>query len=201
MKIALLTWSDGENDPFTSFNETLRDEFAKCGREAILVKIDSQISQNIRKLKETGLDFAITWQGLGSNFKNADSNQCIWDEWKVPLFCIHSDHPSQMLDNHQALSSHVRHLYSTSSFNHYANRHIKRTHPALMFKPPILNQQKKLAVQDGNYFVFVKNLDDTFSTLQNWQNRLPPLLLKLLTDCALAITESLQKMHLRITIQ
>lgn len=192
MKIALLTWSEGENDPFTPFNQTLKDEFAQCGREAVLVKIDQEMVGELWKLKQTGLDFAVTWQGLAVNAVGSDSDKSIWDEWQIPLFCIHGDHPSQMLENHNSCSKYVRHLYGVSSFAHYANRHINRDKPALMFKMPFLNQKKIKTALTGDYFVFAKNLDDTLTILESWRNRFPPQLVNLLTSCAILITESLQ---------
>lgn len=192
MKIALLTWSAGENDPFTPFNQTLSDEFLKCGRETILVPLDNQLINRLEELKISGIDFAITWQGLGSRIARDNSNMCIWDELDIPLFCMHGDHPSQMPANHYALASHVRHLYTASSFNIFANRHFKRLHPAQMIKPPVLNRKEIDSALDGNYFVLIKNLDDTFNTLQEWQKKIPSSILKILMNCALEIMDSLQ---------
>ena len=71
MKIALLNWSAGENNPLTPFNEKLKLEFEHCGRDVVIVplnSLDSSFYQSIARLKEDGLDFAISWQGVGSGY-------------------------------------------------------------------------------------------------------------------------------------
>ena len=41
MKIALLNWSAGENNPLTPFNEKLKLEFEHCGRDVVIVPLNS----------------------------------------------------------------------------------------------------------------------------------------------------------------
>lgn len=193
MKIAILNWSSGENNPFTPFNEKLKHEFEAFGREVVLIPLNSSFPKNLIEAHKEGLDFAITWQGLGTGFSQASVNQCIWDQLRLPLFCIHGDHPSQQPDNHLAFAKYARHFYAAGSFTRYANRHFQRKHAALTFKMPVVNKKTISKKNDGDFFVVLKNLDDTAVTFKNWQSRVPADLLKILIECATAITENMQR--------
>jgi hypothetical protein len=194
MKIALLNWSAGENNPLTPFNEKLKLEFEHCGRDVVIVplnSLDSSFYQSIARLKEDGLDFAISWQGVGSGYCEPPSTHTIWDTLKVPLFCLHGDHPSQKIENHRADARYVRHLYIAGSYGRYANRYLPRKHAALTFKLPVLNTKKLNTKPEGEYFVLAKNINDVNITLEAWKLRCDPVLFNVLTSCVTSILDSL----------
>lgn len=191
MRIAILNWTGGENDPFTPFNATIRNQLARLGRETVLITKDKNLGPNLEASIKRGIDFALTFQGLGSALKAVGSNVLIWDMFKVPLFCLHGDHPSQMPANHSAQSDYVIHTYCVSSFTHYANRHIPRRRPAMYFKLPMLNEPAKKQEWSGNYFCLPKNLDDTPETYRSWKARFNANLHSFLTHAADAISHSL----------
>ena len=191
MKIALLNWSAGENDPFTPFNEKLKIEFERCGRDVVIVPLDASFYQTISRLKDEGLDFVIDWQGLGSQFCAPNSTHTIWDTLKIPHFCLHGDHPSQKIVNHRADRQYTRHLYIAGSYGRYANRHLPRTHAALTFKLPVLNTKKLNNKPDGAYFVLAKNVNDLNTTMEAWKGRCEPILFDVLASCVAGILDSL----------
>lgn len=89
MNIVLINWSEGENDPFSLFNQCLAEHFLANGRHTITVQLDSDFAKNMRVALDMGVDFAMTWQGLGSNLKAHESaGTTIWDDLKVPLVCL-----------------------------------------------------------------------------------------------------------------
>jgi len=178
MNIVLINWMEGENDPFTLFNNCIAEKIIANGRNPIIVNLDAHFDQNMTKALAQGVDFAITWQGLGSSLKNLSSSQTIWDDLKIPLICLHGDHPCHAVPNHLGDSKFIAHLYTTASFAEYANKYIPRKYPAQYINMPNFLQINPDLPEKyvGDYFVLPKNLDDTQTTLdslrQNYSNPL-----------------------------
>jgi hypothetical protein len=178
MNIVLINWIEGENDPFSLFNNCMAEKIAANGRNPLIVNLDAHFDQNMSKALALGVDFAITWQGLGSNLKNISSSQTIWDDLKIPLICLHGDHPCHAVPNHHGESKFISHLYATPSFAEYANKYIPRNSPAQYINIPNFFPSNSALPEKyvGDYFVLPKNLDDTQTTLdylrQNYSNTL-----------------------------
>ena len=163
MNIVLLNWAGGENDPFTPFNEALARKFKAIGREAKIINLDSNFDTNFSNELDRGVDFVVCFQGIGSTIQNTNSNRTIWDDLGIPLMCIHGDHPSLNISNHNGNSHWITHLYCVASFARYANTHLTRQHTAYLNQLPNLfqNAATNAGRYHGNYFVIPKNLDDT----------------------------------------
>lgn len=178
MNIVLINWMEGENDPFTLFNNCIAEKIIANGRNPVIVNLDAHFDQNLTTALAQGVDFAITWQGIGSSLKNLSSSQTIWDDLKIPLICLHGDHPCHAAANHLGESKFIAHLYATASFADYANKYIPRKYPAQYINiPNFLPINPDLPEKYvGDYFVLPKNLDDTQTTLdslrQNYSNSL-----------------------------
>jgi hypothetical protein len=192
MKILILNWSNGENDPFSLFNETLKNNFELIGRDVVIINLDREFDKNLLNINQIGIDFAITWQGIGSDFKfNKLSENTIWDDLRINLFCIHGDHPSQMPTNHTATSPFVYHFYSVASFTKFANRNIKRNRAAITFKLPVINEKKLQINKSGNYFVIIKNIEDVKITELKWDKIINRYLYEIIITCSESIKYSL----------
>lgn len=171
-KVVILNWNRGENDPFTVANDTLRQHFRVCGKNVEVIEItEGDWPERLAKLAREGVEFAITWQGLGSAAKNG-RGESIWEDFKVPLICIHGDHPSHMPPNHQLESRYCFHLYTNADFARYSNRHFRRKRSASMIDIPQLHREARLGQRTGEYFVVAKNIDDPTVTENSWRQRL-----------------------------
>lgn len=180
MKIILLNWQNGENDPFTYFNRSLQEKLAINGRVAEIINLDKNFDFNISNTIRSGVDFAITWQGIASGIINKKTGKNLWEEFQIPLFCLHGDHPCHKIENHMTISKYVHHFYLAPSFCQYANQFIQRKTAAKFLQLPNIFQKKEGAQQVfyGDYFVFPKNHDDTIEMTKNWSKNLPEAIAK-----------------------
>jgi len=172
LKVVILNWKAGENDPFTVLNQTIRWHLQACGKNTEIVEITEQDWAN-KLVKLAPIEFAFTWQGLGSTAKLGRSNESLWDHLKIPLLCIHGDHPSHMPLNHELESPYCYHLYTNADFARYSNRHFRRIHGAGVIDIPQLHREPRLHRHTGDYFVLAKNINDPRDTEQSWRERLP----------------------------
>lgn len=167
----ILNWNRGENDPFTVFNATMRRHFQACGKNVEVVEITKP--DWITRLFEldTRIDFAYTWQGIASATQVGDRGG-LWELLRVPLICVHGDHPSQMPRNHRLDVPHCVHLYTNAEFARYSNRHFRRSQAAAVIDIPMLHVEPRLERRAGDYFVIAKNVDDPAATEQRWRQEL-----------------------------
>lgn len=173
MKVVILNWKAGENDPFTVVNETIRQHFHACGKIVEVIEItDMDWSAKLAQLASAGIEFAFTWQGLGSYVMVGDGSQSLWDQLKIPLICIHGDHPSHMPLNHQLESRYCFHLYTNAEFARYSNRHFRHRRSASVIDIPQLHREPRLPNRVGDYFVVAKNVDDPAFSEERWRQRL-----------------------------
>ncbi len=92
MKTVVLNWSDGENDPFTVMNAAIAQHLRACGKDVATVQLsDSDWTVQLVDLSTGGIDFVLTWQGLGSGatINDQQGDQSFWEMLKVPLICLH----------------------------------------------------------------------------------------------------------------
>ena len=192
MKVVILNWNKGENDPFTVMNDTLRQHFRACGKNVEVLEIaDANWPARLSELAASGVECAITWQGLGSNATLSDGGSA-WDHFKVPLICIHGDHPSHMPANHQLESRWCFHLYTNAEFARYSNRHFRRTRSAAVLDIPRLHSESRLSRRIGDYFVFAKNISDPVDTELRWRQLPKPL-----QDSCMIAAETLKSLVMR----
>jgi hypothetical protein len=170
MKVIILNWKNGENDPFTVFNAALKKQFEAHGRNVEIIEITSEnwISEVINQIPE-GIEFIITWQGLHSNIRMNDQGDSLWDLLKIPLISLHGDHPAHMPINHQLESAYCFHLYFDAEHARYSNRHFRRAYAARTTHIPKLSTEHPLEEQSGEFFVFAKNITDPSDTEKRWQ--------------------------------
>jgi len=194
MKVVILNWKKGENDPFTVMNDTIRQHLRACGKNVEVLEItDADWPVRLTELAPSGVEFAITWQGLGSTATFGEGGLSLWDNLKIPLICIHGDHPSHMPINHQLESRYCFHLYTNAEFARYSNRHFRRARSASVIDIPRLHSEPRLPRRTGDYFIFAKNINDPVDTEARWQQRLP----KPLFDSHMIAVETLKSVITR----
>jgi hypothetical protein len=172
MKVVILNWKGGENDPFSVVNATIGQHLRACGKNVEVLEItDGDWPARLAELAPAGVEFAFTWQGLGSRATVGEGGESLWDHHKIPLICIHGDHPSHMPLNHQLESRYCFHLYANAEAARYSNRHFRWARSASMVDIPLLHREPRLEQRAGDYFVVVKNITDPPLTERFWQQR------------------------------
>ena len=171
-KVVILNWKRGENDPFSVVTATVKEHFRACGKNVEVIEISD--GNWIARLNELlpGVEFALTWQGLGSSGTIGEHRESVWEHFKIPLICIHGDHPSHMPLNHELESRYCFHLYTNAEFARYSNRHFRRIHSASVIDIPQLHRESRLQVRGGDYFVVAKNIADPLDTERRWRQQL-----------------------------
>ena len=187
LKVVILNWKAGENDPFTVVNAALRHHLEACGKNVEVIEITSP-DWPTRLASLAPIEFALTWQGLGSTVTIAGSNESLWDHLKIPLICVHGDHPSHMPRNHELESRYCFHLYTNADFARYSNRHFRRTRSASVIDIPQLHREARLEHRTGDYFVIAKNINDPTITERSWRESMP----KAVFDACMAAAEGLK---------
>jgi len=174
MKAVILNWNGGENDPFTVISATLREHLRACGKNVEVLEISTpDWPARLAGLASTGgVEFAFTWQGLGSTIMVGEPRRNLWDVLKIPLICVHGDHPSHMPLNHRLESKYCFHLYTNAEFARYSNRYFRHVRSASVIDIPQLHREAPLVRRSGDYFVVAKNIEDPVSTEKRWQQQL-----------------------------
>jgi hypothetical protein len=173
MKVVILNWKEGDNDPFTVVTESMRQHLHACGKNAEVIEItEVDWPARLAELLPAGIEFVFTWQGFCSNAEFGDERESLWDRLKIPLICIHGDHPSQMPSNHQLESRYCFHLYTNAEFARYSNRHFRRMRGAGVIDIPQVHREPRLERRAGDHFVFAKNINDPLDTEEMWRQKL-----------------------------
>ena len=126
----------------------------------------------LAELVPAGVEFAFTWQGLGSGVTVGEGGESLWDHLRIPLICIHGDHPSHWPLNHQLESRYCFHLYANAESARYSNHHFRRVRSATVIDIPQLHREPRLERREGNYFVLAKNINDPVATEKDWEEQL-----------------------------
>lgn len=171
LKAVILNWNGGENDPFTVVNGTIRQHLYACGKNVEVLEITSDWTAQLTALATAGVEFVFTWQGLGSRATVGEGGPSLWDHLRIPLICIHGDHPSHMTLNHELESRYCFHLYANADAARYSNRHFRRARSASVIDIPQLHRESSLGRREGDYFVLIKNINDPPATERFWQQR------------------------------
>lgn len=174
MRTVILSWNGGENDPFSVMNAALAHHLTSCGKDVEIIEFsDEDWIVRIADLREDGIDFVLTWQGLGSaaEVQVEQGRQSFWEFIRVPLICIHGDHPAHSPLNHQLESRFCFHLYSDPEFAHYSNRHFRRTRSAGLIDMPALHHEPPLNWPTDDCFVMAKNIADPVDIEEAWRQR------------------------------
>ncbi len=174
MYVVLINWDGGDNDPFTVFNATLAGYLEACGKLTKTIQLtNNSWPSEILNLKSEGIDFVFTWQGLGTSVLAGPEKKNVWDILQVPLICYHGDHPCRMPSNHALDRSYCAHLYNTSEFSRYANKHFRRVSSTISLPCPVLSTDVRLGSREGDFFVLVKNVTPPAATESRWKRDLP----------------------------
>lgn len=189
MRIAIISWSGGTNDPFTYFSDCLRRQIEALGHAVHLVPFDEAMGHALHALHSTApIHLAFTWMGLGSSLCPAGMTKTLWELLDIPLVCIHGDHPCYAPPNHQRTSRHAIHLYPCRSFAEAADRLIGGDWPALVEPlPNFFTPPEAAGTFTGDFFVFPKNLQHIEDLRASWRQRFNGPFLALLLDAAEAI--------------
>jgi hypothetical protein len=189
MRMIILNWSEGENDPFTYFSRLWQRRLHEAGHTALIVPVDAATMQTVNLLhQQARVDLAFCWQGVGSTFVPAGYTQTVWEILRIPLVCLHADHPSYNPANHQQSSPYLLHIYGEAAFADAANRTIARTWPALHgIYPRLFGLDEVHAEFAGEFFVFPKNVQELPEIREEWRTRYDAQMLGMLSAAADAI--------------
>jgi hypothetical protein len=192
MRIIILNWSDGENDPFSYFNQQFRQQLGDLGHEVHLVPYNALLSSTLHLIQAAApIDVVLSWQGLGSMTSDAPNGPTLWEQLGIPLVCLHGDHPCYKPANHQPSSHHVMHLYTVTAFARDANRLIPRQWPALFEEIPSFFVAPAAAPEfQGDYFILPKNLRDVVETRRRWKHSCDAATYRMLSAGADAIEQA-----------
>lgn len=173
MCVVILNWRRGANDPFSVINATLREHLLACGKNVELLETAADDwPRRLADLVPSGVEFVLTWQGLGSRVTVGDSGVSLWEHLRIPLICLHGDHPSHMPLNHQLESRYCFHLYTNADFARYSNRHLRRLRSASVIDIPQLHRDPRLEQTSGDHFVVAKNITHPIDTEKLWKEKL-----------------------------
>jgi hypothetical protein len=175
MNVLTLTWHGGENNPFEFFNKKLRESLSTFGAQCFDLRIDENFTKSFLSI-EKRIDIVITWQGLLTNMQSANSNN-VWEEIKTPIVSIHGDHPCLMPINHAADSAYIKHFYAFSNHAEYSEKYFPRKNPVYysLFGNFFNQDKNKNLEKNGSYFVFPKNLDDSYLMQDLWRKNFPKI--------------------------
>jgi hypothetical protein len=175
MKVVILNWSQGENDPFTFFSETLARILIRCGKTVEILQItDNTWPEKLRLIEQVqGVEFVFTWQGINTGAVLSDGVTSVWDKIRVPLISLHGDHPCYMPDNHRLDVEHCAHLYVNADFAKYSNVHFRKQNSAMYVQFPQTFFEKKLVKDEERVFNYVKNIRHTQDIESAWKKQLP----------------------------
>lgn len=194
IKAVILNWKAGENDPFSVLNATMQQHLRACGKNVEVIELTAgDWTAQLAELAAGGVEFALTWQGLGSNATVGEQDQGLWDHLKIPLICVHGDHPSHMPLNHQLESPYCFHLYANADAARYSNRHFRKARSASVIDIPQLHREPLLARRTGDHFVVIQNIDDPLATERSWRQALA----KPAFDAYMAAAETLKSRIVR----
>ena len=169
MSVVIVNWTGGENDPFTYVSRMHKNAFEELGRKVRIINLGDHFYSELLEEHANGIDFALTWQGLGSGIKSTPSQlTTIWDDLRIPLLCYQADHPSLMPMNHNAASVWIRHVYFAASFASFANKYLPRKDQASYLELPSVYPKVEVVQFVGDHFVLPKNLDDNLKTYESW---------------------------------
>jgi len=189
MKVVILNWKDGENDPFSVMNDALKAHLQACGKNVEILEIyDTDWIDRIVAMMPEGVEYVLTWQGFASFINIPDTEQNLWDVLRIPLVCLHGDHPSHMPMNHRLESRYCYHIYLDAEFARYSNAHFRRVRGAMAISWPQIFRETPLSKIEGDFFVIAKNIDDPVDTENGWKQRLP----KNVFDAFMATGETLR---------
>lgn len=176
MRVVILNWSGGENDPFTFFSEQLALRLHALGHQAHIIPLSVSTGPVLAEMHaRLGVDLAVTWQGIGSAITPAGQPETLWETLQIPLLCLHGDHPCYNPANHQQGSPYLLHIYPSASFANAANRLIPRQWPGYVVETPNWFAQLDEPLRfEGEYFVFPKNIQHLDSIREDWKTRVDP---------------------------
>jgi hypothetical protein len=183
MRTIFLNWKNGENDPFSVFNNTLAKYFQRSGKDVEIIEVSNKgwIDQLMTVYAE-GIEFVLTWQGIQSNLKMS-TGIGFWDYFKIPLICLHGDHPCHMPDNHISDGEYVRHIYTDPLFSVYSNQHFRGKRGAVTLFPPLLHDDQQNDLErGGDFFVMAKNITHPHLMKKYWKEGLDPVIYKLFIE-------------------
>jgi hypothetical protein len=192
MNIVLLNWKYGENDPFTYINHELKLRLEDYGCHVDILEIDANLAQNLLLIdNQKKIHAVITHQGLASDTRLLSNDRLVWEELKLNLICLHSDHPSHAPANHHADSKYVAHTYCLPDFARFSNSMKRRENPAFFLGMPNFYKTRFTALRRaGDFFVFPKNIDSTHDTYLQWEKSCPEYLYKILRNLSDAIIDN-----------
>lgn len=133
MRIAILNWSGGENDPFSYFSGNLQRRLRELGHDAIILALDDGFATALHTAHEASpVQLAFAWQGIGSEVRRTGDTATLWERLGIPVVCHHGDHPCYNPPNHVQSSPNLIHLYACASFAKAANLLIRGPFPGLV---------------------------------------------------------------------
>jgi hypothetical protein len=176
MSIVILNWKSGENDPFTVTNNALRRYFSDAGKHVIMLELTDTnwINRLCSESTKSKIDFCFSAQGLASSAQFRKNRENIWHTLKIPLICVHGDHPCHMPTNHAHRHEYCHNFYIDPSFTKFSNEYFSHKTKAQTLVSPIIHIEKPKNNFSGDYFVFIKNITHPNIMEQTLKQHLQP---------------------------
>jgi hypothetical protein len=189
MKVIILNWKLGQNDPFTHGNRKLAKQLVDSGKWPVQIEItENNWQQKILDERKNGIEFAVTYQGIGTGIMEPGGKESFWSHYRIPIVCIHGDHPAHNPRNHVLDHNYCTHLYVDDDFVPYSNKYFRKVRSAEKIDLPVLRAETPLDKISGKYFVLAKNITDPAVMEETWRSKCA----KAYSDGMLAIAEELK---------
>lgn len=190
MNVVILSWSQAENNPFDYAAQKYAEFLSQGGRSVhTLDMVEKNWIRKLFALKEQGIEFVLTFQGLATTLLLNDKN--LWEELKLPLVCLHGDHPSHWHKNHLLDSRYCLHIYANAEWANYANRHFHKKFAATVGSQPLFSPEPLAMQPTGEFFVMAKNIKPPESFQTHWRNDHPAVVAKAMLGASDMLREAI----------
>jgi hypothetical protein len=172
MKVVILNWSSAENNPFEFASKNYSEMLRMGGREVVPLELnDKNFSEKMHAIRAQGVEFVMTYQGLRSHEFHEGKN--IWEVMKLPLVCLHGDHPCHFPLHHKLDNRYCLHLYANAEWAQYANQHFHKRFAATVGQRALFSPEPRHQKSQGDHFTMAKNIMTPESFERHWKEDHP----------------------------
>ena len=191
MKVVILNWSEAENNPFEFSSKNYTELLEQGGREVVMLELtDKSWREQLLALKAEGVEFVLSFQGLGTNHYANGIN--FWDVIKLPIVCLHGDHPAHWPKNQNLDSRYCLHLYANAEWAQYANQHFHKKFAASVGARSLFPPEPPEDAPQGDFFVMAKNIKAPEIFEHHWKTDHPAHVSKAMLGAAAVLRDALR---------
>jgi len=190
--VLILRWGASAYDSLGGLLDLAGRELVAEGYAVDMVRVDTPDWPKLveAKVKQGGIDFALTMSGVGSDVRTSE-RKLVWDAWKLPLFNWCCDHPCYFPSRHGIRSPYLLHGYVFPDHARYNVKHLNpngmafTAHLAMPPRAVFGAAPLPLASRNGR-IVFSKSGHDTNAIEASWRAAVP-----MMRDMLFAAAEAL----------